>query len=124
MDEDKNETDHLKNGSSNIETENVTDVEAENSNQNLAKVIAEHYSGENGEAEIATEENIDADASEVPENSVTDNKTSEKSVQRLTHLPIARVKHIMKFDDDVHYATQEAIFLVTKATVSISDLFV
>lgn len=32
-------------------------------------------------------------------------------------LPLARVKRIMKADPDLHLASQDAVFLVTKATV-------
>ncbi|XP_075231304.1 DNA polymerase epsilon subunit 4-like [Lycorma delicatula] len=64
------------------------------------------------EIEIPIEEEICGDGSEVSHN----NKTSDRNVQKLTHLPIARVKSIMKFDDDVNAASQEAVFLLTKAT--------
>lgn len=37
---------------------------------------------------------------------------------KLVQLPIARVKRIMKMDPDVNSATQEAVFLIAKSTVS------
>lgn len=39
-------------------------------------------------------------------------------VIRSTKLPIARIKNIMKMDPDVSVVNAEAVFLVTKATVS------
>lgn len=46
------------------------------------------------------------------------NKTE---VIRSTRLPIARIKNIMKMDPDVSVVSGEAVFLVTKATVSICN---
>lgn len=42
----------------------------------------------------------------------------EEKSERILRLPLARVKHIMKMDPDVHFASQEAVFLITKSTVS------
>lgn len=36
-------------------------------------------------------------------------------VERLTKFPLGRVKHLMKLDPDTHMASQESVFLVTKA---------
>jgi Cdc6-like AAA superfamily ATPase len=47
---------------------------------------------------------------------------AEKS-ERVLRLPLARVKHIMKIDPDVHFASQEAVFLITKSTVSVGNCF-
>jgi hypothetical protein len=41
----------------------------------------------------------------------------EDKSERVLRLPLARVKHIMKIDPDVHFASQEAVFLITKSTV-------
>lgn len=40
-------------------------------------------------------------------------------VIRSTRLPMARIKNIMKMDPDVNVISGDAVFLVTKATVSI-----
>lgn len=45
-----------------------------------------------------------------------ENLPSEK--KRLARLPLARVKNIMKMDSECPITSQEAVFLVTKATVS------
>jgi len=45
------------------------------------------------------------------------NPEEEKS-EKLLKLPLARVKHLIKMDPDVHLASQEAVFLIAKATVS------
>lgn len=42
-----------------------------------------------------------------------------KNKQKLTELPLTRIRTIMKMDPDVHIMSQEAVYLVTKATVSI-----
>ncbi|CAK1552842.1 unnamed protein product [Leptosia nina] len=47
------------------------------------------------------------------EKKVTNVKTD---VVRITKLPMARIKNIMKMDPDVHVVNSEAVFLVTKAT--------
>lgn len=46
-------------------------------------------------------------------------KKQKTEVIRSTKLPIARIKHIMKMDPDVNIVSSDAVFLVTKATVSI-----
>jgi DNA polymerase epsilon subunit 4 len=47
----------------------------------------------------------------------------EEKSERILRLPLARVKHIMKMDPDVHFASQEAVFLITKSTVSSGQCF-
>lgn len=47
----------------------------------------------------------------------------EEKSERVLRLPLARVKHIMKIDPDVHFASQEAVFLITKSTVSTGHCF-
>lgn len=42
----------------------------------------------------------------------------KSKVIRSTELPMGRIKNIMKMDPDVHVLSAEAVFLVTKATVS------
>jgi DNA polymerase epsilon subunit 4 len=48
-----------------------------------------------------------------------ENEHEEKS-EKILKLPLSRVKHIMKMDPDVHLASQEAVFLITKSTVSVT----
>jgi len=45
----------------------------------------------------------------------TDSHDPEKS-ERLTRLPIARIRTLVKADQDIALATQESIFLITKCT--------
>lgn len=46
-------------------------------------------------------------------------KTSPDSgAGKLTQLPVARIKTIMKSSPDLPHFSQESVFLVTKATVS------
>lgn len=44
------------------------------------------------------------------------NAEEEKS-EKLVKLPLSRIKSIIKMDPDVNLASQEAVFLITKATV-------
>ncbi|XP_054260362.1 DNA polymerase epsilon subunit 4 [Macrosteles quadrilineatus] len=44
-----------------------------------------------------------------------DTNTEEKA-ERLTKLPMSRIKHIMKMDPEVSLASQDAVFLISKAT--------
>jgi DNA polymerase epsilon subunit 4 len=48
-----------------------------------------------------------------------ESEQEEEKSEKILRLPFSRVKHIMKIDPDVHLASQEAVFLITKSTVSI-----
>lgn len=43
-------------------------------------------------------------------------KTSDTGAGKLTQLPVARIKTIMKSSPDLPHFSQESVFLVTKAT--------
>ncbi|XP_013790553.1 DNA polymerase epsilon subunit 4-like [Limulus polyphemus] len=61
--------------------------------------------------------NVDADENiEKAEEKSTINTKTEK----LVRIPLTRVKHLMKLDPDVTLASQEAVFLIARAT----ELFV
>ncbi|XP_076322666.1 DNA polymerase epsilon subunit 4-like isoform X2 [Tachypleus tridentatus] len=61
--------------------------------------------------------NIDADENiEKAEEKSSNNTKTEK----LVRIPLTRVKHLMKLDPDVTLASQEAVFLIARAT----ELFV
>lgn len=42
----------------------------------------------------------------------------EEKSEKLVKLPLSRIKSIIKMDPDVNLASQEAVFLITKSTVS------
>lgn len=44
--------------------------------------------------------------------------TDATTTDRLIHLPLTRVKHIIKSDPDVSLASQEAVIMLSKACVS------
>lgn len=48
-----------------------------------------------------------------------DSNYDEESKLKLTKLPMSRVKSIIKTDSEIHMINQEAVFLITKATVKI-----
>ena len=56
---------------------------------------------------VNVEKTIEADSVETAEN--------EKS-ERLTRLPMARIRTLIKADQDVSIASLESVFLITKAT--------
>lgn len=63
--------------------------------------------------ETETETQMETDKNE-PENEKEEQKKDE--VQEKTHkFPLGRVKHIMKMDPDVNLASQDSVFLITKA---------
>lgn len=57
---------------------------------------------------------------EATEKSASSNAGSEESnkVEKLVRFPITRIKHLVKMDPDVNLCSQEALFLITKTTVS------
>lgn len=46
----------------------------------------------------------------------TKKKDNKPPQERLTNLPIAKIKHIIKLDPDVKLVNAEAVFLITKTT--------
>ncbi|XP_034653217.1 DNA polymerase epsilon subunit 4 [Drosophila subobscura] len=67
------------------------------------------------EAAATTEETSPA-ADAATEKSVGSKSAADhERAAKLTQLPLGRVKSIMKLDPDLHLATQEAVFTVTKA---------
>lgn len=47
----------------------------------------------------------------------------EKDKPKFVRLPLARVKNIMKMDPDCLLISQDALFLMTKSTVLLNNLF-
>lgn len=79
----------------------------------------ENQTSEGFDSELSNVQNSeDLNSEEQP---VVDKKTpNQKSeIIRSTRLPMARIKNIMKMDPDVSIVSADALFLVTKATVSI-----
>lgn len=60
----------------------------------------------------------DAEVTEGTENteSSTKKKAAKPTQDRITNLPIAKIKHIIKLDPDVNLVNAEAVFLITKTT--------
>jgi hypothetical protein len=53
------------------------------------------------------------------EHAQEENENEEEKSEKILRLPFARVRHIMKMDVDVRHASHEAVFLITKSTVSV-----
>lgn len=49
---------------------------------------------------------------------MADKTSGDGAAGKLTQLPVARIKTIMKSSPDLPHFSQESVFLVTKATVS------
>ena len=47
------------------------------------------------------------------------NLEETNKIEKLVKFPTTRIKHLVKMDPDVNLCSQEAVFLITKATVSI-----
>lgn len=86
----------------------MTDVVNENlENEIEVSVVEEVDEVTNGQEETieeSFEKNVD---------------TSIVEKQRFVRLPLARVKNIMKSDPDCGIVSQDSVFLITKATVSL-----
>ncbi|XP_022217767.2 DNA polymerase epsilon subunit 4 [Drosophila obscura] len=73
------------------------------------------------EAEDEAEAGAATEETSPPANAATEKPAASKSAAdheagaKLTHLPVGRVRNIMKLDPDMHVATQEAVFTMTKA---------
>lgn len=74
------------------------------------EIIAQLLREEN-ESALAINEEVAGEDKET----TADKANSEK----LTRFPLARIKTLMKMDPDLGLASQEAVFLIARATVSI-----
>ena len=66
--------------------------------------------------EVATEAEQEASVAVAP----TEEEEGGEKTEKLSKLPLGRIKHIMKLDPDVTMASQDCVFLISKAT----ELFV
>ncbi|XP_073845365.1 DNA polymerase epsilon subunit 4 [Musca autumnalis] len=86
-----------------------------------ADIVEQDDAGKETE-EIVEEESMPVDESSVPvtnteeETQTNKPKTNVANEARLFQLPLTRVRNIMKLDPDLHIASNEAVFLVTRAT--------
>lgn len=78
--------------------------------QNLARKCGRDESGE-----VKMEENV-MDSMET--NTAIENDEDRTSVKS-TKFPQTRVRNMMKMDPDLHLASQESVFIVCKAAVSL-----
>ena len=85
----------------------------------------------NSEAISVAEEhtdNFESIAEEYPTQTANDEEMTQvveeedkQSNSKLAQLPHTRVRTMMKLDSDLHIASQDSVFLVTKAAVSFSQ---
>lgn len=76
--------------------------------------------------EFVALESEDITDSALLSNSVSNNEVQEGNgldgdsrTEKLVRFPLTRIKTLVKTDPDVHLCSQEALFLITKATVSL-----
>ena len=69
-------------------------------------------------------ENGDIDQTQSPpdEDVAQPDGEEKQSNSRLAQLPHTRVRNMMKLDSDLHIASQDSVFLVTKAAVSYIEI--
>lgn len=79
------------------------------------KEVNESEENVNTEDVMFTEELTEV-ATENHEEGRNSEATAEEKTERLTKLPLARIKYIMKVDPEVSLSSQEAVFLISKAT--------
>lgn len=54
---------------------------------------------------------------------VDDNTNTEsEKTERIVKLPLSRIKHMVKLDPDVTLASQDAVLMIARATVSLPAL--
>lgn len=103
------------------EEENYTELDISDVVEDTDQYLANDYqSTEIGESELSSVQDSEVIHSEeqVPEKKLVAQSVGKPEVIRSTRLPLARIKSIMKMDPDVSLVNAEAVFLVTKATVS------
>ncbi|KAH8275548.1 hypothetical protein KR026_010206 [Drosophila bipectinata] len=79
----------------------------------------EELEAEETEKESPSENGTDS-TTEKPATNGVKPTTDHESDSKITHLPLARIRNIMKLDPDLHMANLEAVFTLTKAV----ELFV
>ncbi|XP_022101788.1 DNA polymerase epsilon subunit 4-like isoform X2 [Acanthaster planci] len=72
------------------------------------------------DSEVATETPVNGQGDTKPKRGAGDNHTKSN---RITRLPLTRIKNIMKTDPDVTLASQESVLLIAKATELFLDHF-
>lgn len=56
------------------------------------------------------------DTEETPNGADKTDPKKKPTQDRVTNLPISKIKHIIKLDPDVNLVNSDAVFLITKAT--------
>lgn len=92
----------------------------------LHKKMADAEEAEPGTEELENEaSNLDNESTNISmEEEVTavNDGDEKQGSMRLAQLPHTRVRNMMKLDSDLHIASQDSVFLVTKAAVSILSM--
>ncbi|CAO1423585.1 unnamed protein product [Diamesa serratosioi] len=87
----------------------IGEVEGEENN------IEEEPENEEEELDNAEEE-VDIDEELVDVQHGDETKSKKARIDKLTELPLSKIKFIVKTDPDVHSVSSEALFLITKTT--------
>ena len=96
-----------------VAEEGNTEVEDSKKSENLDDEMetAAKDNEEEPEKSKGNSEKLEESSEKTEENSEEIEKT-----EKLTKFPLGRIKNIMKMDPDMNMASQEAVFLITKAT--------
>lgn len=73
------------------------------------------------EIESVVVDHTTSDSVPLTETEKPNNGTTEEKAEKLVRFPLTRIKHIVKMDPDVNLCSQEALFLIAKATVRSVD---
>lgn len=99
----------------------ITELEQEYVNENFNNVEQDEVLEEEGEHNKPEQEATNA-VEETPTNNTENDKANKSNTTaanretKLFQLPLTRIRNIMKLDPDLHISSNEAVFLVTRAT--------
>ena len=114
MEQAEDDIDDEERVENNIEAESDNDEEEVDNAEEEADNAEEEADNAEEEADNAEEELNGEEELDVQD--VDEPKSKKTRVDKLTELPLSKIKFIVKTDPDVHSVSSEALFLITKTT--------